>query len=272
MSRYALLIFAFLSLLITSCKDKNAVALKEKLQSEYARPDKVTNLSSGSKVQHMQMEKSINQQYIKDLDSLVNTGFTRQLERFENEELGVLSSYKNMFSWLFKSKQSWDDAMIVMSNKYFNSLDINQEQHALYIEYIKEIKEIRQQFLSSKGLPSYNQISLPSETITLDAFSEYSRNNLVIEFGTELFSWFLGFVIVQILLLFTDKILGPWKGCLVDIAVFIIIVIISVFMSSSNDARLIENLKSQHSKTIHYDYDFLLKSLDNNTIKFYESL
>ena len=79
---------------MTSCKDKNAVTLKEKLQSEYTRSDKVTNLSSGSKVQYMQMEKSINQQYIKELDSLVNTAFVRQLERFEDEELGVLSSYK----------------------------------------------------------------------------------------------------------------------------------------------------------------------------------
>ena len=195
MNRYALLFFAFLSLLMTSCKDKNAVTLKEKLQSEYTRSDKVTNLSSGSKVQYMQMEKSINQQYIKELDSLVNTAFVRQLERFEDEELGVLSSYKNMFSWLFKSRQSWDDAMIVMSNKYFNSLDVSQEQHALYLEYVKDIKEIRQQFLSVKGLPSYTQIDLPSETITLDAFSNHSRNNLVIEFGTELFGWFLGFVL-----------------------------------------------------------------------------
>ena len=30
MNRYALLFFAFLSLLMTSCKDKNAVTLKEK--------------------------------------------------------------------------------------------------------------------------------------------------------------------------------------------------------------------------------------------------
>ena len=89
MNRYGLLIFAFLSLLITSCKDKNAVALKEKLQSEYAQFNKVTHLSSGSKVQYMQMEKSINQQYIKDLDSLINTAFARQLEWFEDEELGV---------------------------------------------------------------------------------------------------------------------------------------------------------------------------------------
>ena len=41
--------------------------------------------------------------------------------------------------------------MIVMSNKYFNSLDVSQEQHALYLEYVKDIKEIRQQFLSVKG-------------------------------------------------------------------------------------------------------------------------
>lgn len=271
MNRYALLIFVFLSLLMTSCRDKNAVALKEKLQSEYVRPDKVTNLSSGSKVQYMQMEKSINQQYIKKLDSLVNTAFIRQLERFEDEELGVLSSYKNMFSWLFKSKQSWDDAMIVMSNKYFNSLDVSQEQHALYLEYVKDIKEIRQQFLSVKGLPSYTQIDLPSETITLDAFSNHSRNNLVIEFGTEIFGWFLGFVLVQIILLFIDKIAGLW-GCLIDIIVFIIIVVISVFMSISNDTTLIKSLEDQHKQTVKYDYEILLKSLNSNTVKFYESL
>lgn len=271
MNRYALLIFVFLSLLMTSCRDKNAVALKEKLQSEYVRPDKVTNLSSGSKVQYMQMEKSINQQYIKKLDSLVNTAFIRQLERFEDEELGVLSSYKNMFSWLFKSKQSWDDAMIVMSNKYFNSLDVSQEQHVLYLEYIKDIKEIRQQFLSVKGLPSYTQFDLPSETITLDAFSNHSRNNLVIEFGTELFGWFLGFVLIQIILLFVDKIAGPW-GCLIDVIVFIIIVVVSVFMSISNDTKLIKSLEDQHKQTVKYDYEILLKSLNSNTVKFYESL
>lgn len=140
MSRYISLILIFLSLLITSCKDNNADSLKNKLQSEYTLPYKVEKLSSGSKVQYIQMEKSINQQYIKDLDSLVSTAFLRQLERFEDEELGVLSSYKNMFSWLLKSKQSWDDAMIVMSNKYFNSLDVSQEQHALYLKYITIVR------------------------------------------------------------------------------------------------------------------------------------
>lgn len=271
MNRYALLIFAFLSFLITSCQDKNAVVLKNTLQSEYKQPDKTETLSSGSKVQYIQMEELINRQYIKDLDSLVNTAFARQLERFEDEELGVLSSYKNMFSWLFKSKQSWDDAMIVMSNKYFSTLDVSQEQHTLYLKYVNDIKAIRQQFLSVKEVPSYNQIDLPSETVTLDTFSNHTQNNLVIEFGTELFEWFLGLVIVQIILLFVDKITGP-LGCLIDVIVFVIIFVVSVLMSNSNDAKLIESLENQHKQTIKYDYKTLLKSLNNNTVKFYESL
>ena len=112
---------------------------------------------------------------------------------------------------------------------------------------------------------------MPAETITLDAFSNHSRNNLVIEFGTELFGWFLGFVLVQIILLFVDKIAGPW-GCLIDVIAFIIIVVFSVSMSSSNDTKLIESLEEQHKQTVKYDYKTLLKSLDNNTTKFYENL
>lgn len=94
---------------------------------------------------------------------------------------------------------------------------------------------------------------------------------MAIEFGTELFGWFLGFVLVQIILLFVDKIVGPW-GCLIDVIVFIIIVAVSIFMSSSNDTKLIESLEKQYKQTIKYDYKTLLKSLDNNTAKFYEIL
>lgn len=61
MSRYVSLILIFLSLLITSCKDNNADSLKNKLQSGYTLPYKVEKLSSGSKVQYIQMEKSIHQ-------------------------------------------------------------------------------------------------------------------------------------------------------------------------------------------------------------------
>lgn len=271
MNKIWILLLTALAMLITSCNNDNEEALKEHLKSDYLPSGKIDKLSSGSKAQYIQLEKSINQNYINKLDSLINTAFDRQLEKFEDEELGVWSSYMNMFSWLFKSKQSWNDDMNVLSNRYFNSLDINQEQHALYEDYLNDIKFIRQQFVSSKGLPSYTQIDLPPEKIVLDSLSEHSRNNLVIEFGTELFSWFLGFVIVQIVLLFVDKLAGPW-GCLIDIIVFIIIMVISVIMANSNDSKLVDDLKQQQVKTIKFDNKTILKSLDDNTIRFYENL
>lgn len=258
-------------LIMTSCGDDNADVLKEHIQSDYTISIKNEKLSSGSKAQYIQLEKSINQAYVKELDSLMNTAFERQLELFEEKELGVWSGYMNMFSWLFKSRQAWDDEMNVLSNRYFNQLDINQEQYTLFTKYLEDIENLRRQFVSSNGYPAYTQIDLPSENIALSSLQEHSRNNLVIEVGTELFSWFLGFVIVQIVLLFVDKIAGPW-GCLIDVVVFIIILVISIIMSNHNDFILLDSLREQHTQTIKIDSNNLIKSLDDNTVSFYEHL
>ena len=266
-----LVLFTLLAILFVSCKNNEEDTLREHVQSDYRVTINTSKISSGSKVQYIQLEKSINQAYAKDLDSLVNTAFERQLERFEDKELGVWNSYMNMFSWLFKSKQSWNDEMNILSNRYFNSLNVHQEQHVLYENYLKDIRNIRQQFISANGLPAYTQIDLPSEKVSLDSLSEHSRNNLVIEFGTQLFEWFLTFVIIQIVLLFVDKIAGPW-GCLIDIIVFLIIIVISVILANSNDSKLIDSLKEQHTQTIQYDTKSITTSLDHNTIRFYENL
>lgn len=271
MNRYAFLLFIFLLFVIGSCKKRDNTAFKGGIQSDYILTKKAEKLSSGSKAQYIQIESVINQKYVKNLDSLVNTAFNRQLEIFEENELGLLSSYSNMFSWFLNSQQSWNDKMHVLSNKYFNTLDASQEQHLLYTEYINTIKDIRQQFIIAEDLPLYTQVGLPTEKISLDAFSEHSRNNLVIEFGTDLFSWFLAFVITQIVLLFIDKI-ASFYGCLIDIVVFIIILIVSIIMVNSNDTMLIESLKSQHNQTIISDSESLLNSINENTFKFYEYL
>lgn len=257
--------------LFTSCKDSESEELRQNLNKEYTTSVSHKELSSGSKVQYIQMERRINQMYVKDLDSLINTGFERQLEKFEDNELGVWSGYMNMFSWLFKSKQSWDDEMQIQSNKYFNTLDLNQEQSALYLNYSNKIRSLRQQFITEQKLPNYTQINLPEEQVSLEVLSEHTRNNLVIELGTELFGWFLGFIIVQIVLLFVDKIAGPW-GCLIDIVVFIAIIVISIVMTNHNDEKLLNRLREQHEETIDFDSDKLLEDLDNNTFKFYEHI
>ena len=266
-----LVLLTLFSILFVSCKNTETDTLRKHVHLDYIVTTNTHKISSGSKAQYIQLEKSINQAYVKDLDSLVNTAFERQIERFEDKELGVWNSYMNMFSWLFKSKQSWDDEMNILSNRYFNSLDIHQEQHLLYEKYLKDITNIRQQFISTNGLPAYTQIDLPSEKVSLDSLSEHSRNNLVIEFGTQLFEWLLTFVIIQIVLLFVDKIAGPW-GCLIDIIVFLIIIVISVILANSNDSKLIDSLKEQQTQTIQYDTKSITTSLDHNTIRFYENL
>lgn len=265
------LLLCLLALFVTSCGDDKANVLKQHVQSDYTITLNEKKLSSGSKAQYIQLEKTINQTYVSDLDSLLNTAFDRQLEKFEDEELGVWAGYMNMFSWLFKSKQSWDDEMNVLSNKYFNALDINQEQHALFEKYLNDLGNLRRQFLVKNGFPSFTQIDLPEETISLGLLSDHTRNNVVIELGSELFEWFLAFIITQIVLLFVDKIVGPW-GCIIDISVAIILMIVSIVMSNSNDSKLVDSLKEQHSQSVQIDNSNLIKSLNNNTIHFYESL
>ena len=109
-------------LALYSCSDKEAEDLRSSLSKEYVSPQSIKELSSGSKAQYILMEKNINQQYVRQLDSLINTGFERQLKKFEDQELGVWASYGNMFSWLFKSKQSWEEELKLKSSKYFNSI------------------------------------------------------------------------------------------------------------------------------------------------------
>lgn len=261
---------------LCSCNNKEAEDLKNSLQKEYATPSSIISLSSGSKAQYVQMEKNINQAYVKQLDSLINTGFDRQLERFEDNELGVWSSYCNMFSWLFKSKQSWEDELNLKSSKYFNALDIEQEQNFLYLQYIDKIRNLRRQFLSQHQLPQYTQIDLPDEKISLDAFSNHSRDSIGIEIigellGSKLFAWFLGFVITWILVTVLGLPAGP-PGWLISVISFIIIIVVSAIMSNINDSKLMDQLKEQHQQTTVLDSDHLLKELEQNTILFYEKI
>ena len=268
-----LTLMLLLSLLtLTSCRDKEAILLKERVHSQYSVVPSGERISSGGKVQYIQMEQSISRRYVETLESLVDGAFESQLQRFEDEQLGVLSSYSNMFSWLFTDKQAWNDKMRLLSQKYFTTLDINQQQYQLYRQYVSEIGDLREQFISSSHLPVYTQLELPSSKISLDFLAEHSRNNLIIEFGTEIFSWLLAFIIIQLVLLFVDKIAGGW-GCLIDIIVFAIILVASVVMTSINDTKLIDSLKSQYSiSEQRYNSEVIIESLNHNTETFYENL
>ena len=274
MKTFFLFVVITIGYLFASCEDNKANELKEHLQREYTLSSQSKKLSSGNKIQYIKMEESINLHYVKSLDSLVNTSFERQLKKFEDSELGVWSSYMNMFSWLFKSKQSWEDEMNLLSNKYFNTLDINQEQYALYMGYKKQIEELRNQFVASNDLPTYTQICLPSERISLEAFANHARNNIGIELigellGSKLFSWFLGFVITWIIVTLLGLPTGP-PGWIGSVVTFIIILVVSTIMSVSNDSKLMSQIREQRQQEIEINSNNLYQILNENTIKFYE--
>lgn len=275
MSRLLLPILMILTF-FASCKNSESGELRQKLSKEYTSPEVYKNLSSGSKAQYIDMEKRINKKYINDLDSLINSGFERQLEEFEDNELGVWSGYMNMFSWLFKSKQSWDDEMLLLSNRYFNSLDIKQEHHSLFLSYTQKIKNLRKQFIASQKLPDFHTLDLPEEEISLTQLTDYTRNNIGIEvigelLGTELFSWFLGFIITWVLATLIGLPTGS-SGWVVSLLSFIIVIVVSTIMSIYNDNKLLSQLKEQHSDMSLIDSQELLEELDSNTVKFYEQL
>lgn len=253
-----------------SCSSKEGEKLKQSVKQEYS-VSQIKTLSQGGKVQYIEMEKKLNRQYIDQLKSIIDDNFENQLENFEDNELGVMRSYANMFSWLFKSKESWNDEMNLMSKKYFNPLDGQQKEHEAFLKYQKMIKELRMQFAKKTNLPQYSQIDLPQEDVSLNSFSEHTRNNIAIEIGTEIFGWLLGFMIAFVILLFIDKIAGP-LGCVIDIVVLLIIIVVSIIMTSFNDDKLLEGLQKQHQQEVTFDYDGLLNSLDVNTIKFYEKI
>lgn len=276
MKYFAFLLLSIVAILFMSCDHDKADSLREHLQSDYTLSVKSEKLSSGSKAQYIQLEESINQTYVRQLDSLITTGFDRQLENFEDKELGVISGYQNMFSWLFKSKQSWEEELNLKSAVYFDPLDLEQEQNKLYLQYISKIKNLRQQFVKQQQLPDFTQFDLPQEDISLEAFSNHSRNNIGIEvigelLGTKLFSWFLGFVITWILVTLLGLPAGP-PGWLISLISFIIVIVVSAIMSYRNDAELIAQLKEQHNEISIPETNNLLKELNHNTISFYEKL
>lgn len=274
MKRINILFFLIFSFVFVSCGDKDEEKLRAKLREDYSVTS-IKKMSSGSKAQYIQMEQAINKRYVKELDSLINTYFDRQLEKFEEHELGVWNSYMNMFSWLFKSKDSWDEELNLISKKYFSNLDCQQEQSRLYNQYVTQIKGLRQQFLKSHNLPNYQQFDIPKEEISLDKLAEHSRNNLGIEIlgeflGSGLFGWLLVFAIASFLSLFGIAVPGP--GWAVTGITILISIIVSIILTMNNDSKLLDDLREQHQDTIQIDNQELLETLNQNTIRFYEKL
>ena len=268
------LLITLCSFLLFSCENSEEKILRENFEKYRSAEIAIegNKKSTGAILQYIQQEKYYNEKYTSDLKSLIESRFEKQLEKFEEEELGVIKGYKNMFSWLLSSKQEWEDEQILLANKYFNNIEIYQELHGLYLAYIDDIQKLRMQFKEQQftNIETRKEINLPKENVGVN-LSEHTKNNIIIEIGTEALQWFLGFVIIQIVLLFVDKIVGPW-GCLIDIIVFVLVIIVSSIITYYNDNKLLNEIEEQHvKKEIIIDYDKILNDLNKNTTSFYEN-
>ena len=273
MRRY--LLFFTIIFAIFSCTNNDEKELLTKLQSqEVSKSQNIKQVNNIQLSQYKDIELTVNKEYTDSLKKLIENSFNNQLSKFEDNELGVIAGYKYMLKYIFTSEDNWTDMQVSLADRYFNTINIEQKVQELNLMYLNKIKELRTNFCKSKSdtiLPKIQVQNLPKSEISTDALKSHSGNNLVIEIGTNILDWLLGIFLVWLL----GNILGYATtgpiGCIITIISFIIMLVVSVWLTSSNDGKLLESLRSQQSKQT-IDYESIKQQLDNNTIEFYEKI
>ena len=268
------LLFVF-TIMLVSCSNQQEKELRQSISNFSSNEVENPKAMHGATLaQYRDQEKILTDNYIKGLKDIVEKSFDRQIEVFEDKELGVLSGYKYMFKYIISSEQEWIDLQLQLSDRYFNSILLQQEAYEYSNEYINRIKELRTQFYKDKSgvnMPQVEVLQIPRNQIFVGGLVEHSRTNLAIEFGTAILDWLLGILIVWVVVnIIGYATTGP-MGCVISIVSFLIMMLISVLCTRYNDGKLVDSLKAQHESFV-LDYDILHKSLNDNSIKFYDSL
>ena len=263
------ILYAILVLfLLLSCTDKEGEKLQESMQEEI-KIDAKDSLSTSNVVtveQYKDIEMQFNKKYVQNLQNLIDDSFEKQLEHFDDEELGLFASYGYMIDYIFKSDQEWEDEMLLKSQKYFGSLNIEQEANTLFESHVDAIKKLRARFIESNNyerLPKYQNLCLPDRNVNLMALKKHAERNLIIEIGEEFLKWFLGITVLA-LITFLLGLAKPPAWILT-----IVLIIISCILSYHNDKILLDSLRAQET-SITIDCSSLNKTLDIYTISFYE--
>ncbi len=251
-----------------SCTDPDAEALRKKANDGY----KLTaeDMATGSKMtkaQYKEIELSYNKKYVDDLSSLLNSSFEKQLDKFEDGELGFWATYSHSFSYIFQSRQTREDKMRVKTQKYFNPIDVEQDAQELFLLYREDVENLRTRYannmLPGQKMPTLN---LPKQQIELVDMDEYARNNIIIDIFAEIAVWIVVILVLAIIgLVASVSTLPTW-------IVTIICIIVSVILSIYNDNKLLDALREQNTIEITQDYDVILDELNNNTIQFYDKI
>ena len=261
-------LFILVLFFLYSCSDEEEDKLRESIKEEISisATDSISINKIATIEQYKDVELAFNKEYIKDLRSLIESSFEKQLDAFDDEELGFFASYGYMFDYLFKSDQEWEDEMLIKSQKYFSTLDIEQAANSLFESHVNDINSLRSRFVESNNLgkePQFQSLDLPDRNINLMGLKKHAERNLIIEIGGEFLRWFLVVTVIA----FISFIIGLAKPP-VWIATAIL-VILSCVLTYRNDNKLLDSLREQESSII-IDYNSINNMLDTNTSAFYE--
>ena len=260
------LVFFLLCVVVFSCSNSEEEKLRAKMSEETSTVQKDSRELSDIQIsQYKDLELAANKEYIKDLKVLIDSSFEKQLGHFEDEELGVIAGYKYMFKYIFMSEEKWTDLQIQLGDRYFNSLNTEQAALQLSLNHAQKVKDLRIKYKGIKAstAPQMQVLNLPNSKVYLGSLINHSKNNIAIEIGTTmLIIW-----IVINIIGYANK--GP-IGCVVSFVSFIIMVVVSVYLTNYNDNSLLESLRQQKQENA-VDYNSILHNLNNNTTKFYET-
>ena len=269
----SVLAFFLLCVVVFSCSNSEEEKLRAKMSEETITVQKDYRKLSNTQIsQYKDLELAANKEYIKDLKVLIDSSFEQQLGHFEDEELGVIAGYKYMFKYIFMSEEKWTDLQIQLGDRYFNSLNTEQAALQLSLNHAQKVKDLRIKYKGIKAstAPQMQVLNLPNSKVYLGSLINHSKNNIAIEIGTTILDYLLGLLIIWIvvnIIGYANK--GP-IGCVVSFVSFIIMVVVSVYLTNYNDNSLLESLRQQKQENA-VDYNSILHNLNNNTAKFYET-
>ena len=267
------LVFFLLCVVVFSCSNSEEEKLRAKMSEETSTVQKDSRELSDIQIsQYKDFELAANKEYIKELKVLIDSSFEKQLGHFEDEELGVIAGYKYMFKYIFMSEEKWTDLQIQLGDRYFNSLNTEQAALQLSLNHAQKVKDLRIKYKGIKAstAPQMQVLNLPNSKVYLGSLINHSKNNIAIEIGTTILDYLLELLIIWIvvnIIGYANK--GP-IGCVVSFVSFIIMVVVSVYLTNYNDNSLLESLRQQKQENA-VDYNSILHNLNNNTTKFYET-
>ena len=269
----SVLAFFLLCVVVFSCSNSEEEKLRAKMSEETITVQKDYRKLSNTQIsQYKDFELAANKEYIKELKVLIDSSFEKQLGHFEDEELGDIAGYKYMFKYIFMNEEKWTDLQIQLGDRYFNSLNTEQAALQLSLNHAQKVKDLRIKYkgIKARTTPQMQVLNLPNSKVYLGSLINHSKNNIAIEIGTTILDYLLELLIIWIvvnIIGYANK--GP-IGCVVSFVSFIIMVVVSVYLTNYNDNSLLESLRQQKQENA-VDYNSILHNLNNNTAKFYET-